>query len=109
MEDYLKGVHKEEYSFGHFLKRYVEVIGKLNKDFADDIGIKHTELSQLINNHRSPAEKIIVRLELHSGNVIPALLWMKVADKQREHVINTDKTIRQEQSSHVKNRLEFSH
>jgi len=65
-------------------------------------------LSQLINNHRAPAEKIIIRLELHSGNIIPALLWMKVLDKQREHTIVTDKAIRQEESSHVKNRFAFS-
>ena len=108
MQDYIKGEYNESYSFGYFLKKYVEVVNKLNKDFADDIDIKQTELSQLINNHRAPAEKIIIRLELHSGNIIPALLWMKVLDKQREHAIVTNKTIRLEESNHVKNRFALS-
>lgn len=67
MDDYYAGhSYQTESSFGNFLKEYLKLTNKKNKEFANDLGIEETELSQLINDHRRPSEKILVRLELHS-------------------------------------------
>jgi hypothetical protein len=66
MEDYSKNdTYNINYSFGYFLREYLKSLNKKNKDFAHDIDIEETELSQLLNQHRKPSEKIIIRLEIH--------------------------------------------
>ena len=82
IEDYLD-VQKEynpEFTFGFFLKRYVELLEKKRKDFADEISIDETLLSQLINNHRLPPDYITIRLEIHSDNIIPATYWIRLTE-----------------------------
>ena len=48
-----------------------------------------------------------MRLEIHSDNVIPALSWYRVVEKQREHELEKDIEFKQEQKKFVKNHLEF--
>jgi len=74
-------------TFGHFLNRYLKVINRKKKEFAEEIQIHETLLSHLINDRREPNENIVVRLELHSNNVIPAVYWYKLAEKEKEHHI----------------------
>lgn len=108
MEDYTKSKeYDSNKSFASFLKAYIKLNYTSNKDFAEDIDLKQTELSLILNEHRLPNEKLIVRLEIHSNNVIPALSWYRIVEKQREHELEKDIRFRQEQRKFVKNRLEF--
>lgn len=103
IEDYVKSPEYDaNRSFGHFLREYIQISYKANKDFARDLGIKDTELSQLVNNHRAPSEKILIRLEVHSNNMIKAGLWNKLVEKEREHEIETNHDLRISESKYVK-------
>jgi hypothetical protein len=106
LEDYL---NNEEFDpklkFSYFLKEYVQLLNKKRKVFAQEINIDETELSQLINNHRYPSENIIIRLELHSNKAIPAIAWYKLIEREKEHYIITDKTIRKREQKNVSNEL----
>src|SRR5450432_2981781 len=73
MEDYLKTKTLDtKYNFGYFLEEYITILDKKKKVFAEEIDIDPTELSQIINRHRLPNEKIMIRLELHSNSNFPA-------------------------------------
>lgn len=92
-------------SFGFFLRAYLKSLDKKNKDFASDIDIDETELSQILNMHRKPSEKIIIRLEIHSNKTIPAITWFRILEKEKEHDIVTNTIMRKNEGKHVKNRL----
>jgi transcriptional regulator with XRE-family HTH domain len=94
-----------EFTFGYFLKQYVDVLQVKRKDFADQISIDETMLSQFINMHRMPPEYIAIRLEIHSNNNIPATYWFKLVEKQREHNLKTDKEIRRKEHKFVHGKL----
>lgn len=108
MEDYAKSeVYKEELNFANFLRKYIRLRYKIQKDFAKDIRISPTELSSILTNGRPPGKKMIVRLELHSNNAIPAVSWYKLWEKQKEHELKTDKNIRIQEQKNVQNRLVY--
>ena len=110
LEEYIgSNQYEEVLNFGYFLNEYVNRQEKLDKEFAADIDVKPAVLSQYLNNHRKPTEKFVIRLELHSNGMISALAWLKLLQKDKEHQIMTDKTIRKEESRHVKHRLEFAY
>ena len=101
--------YKAGLNFGYFLNEYVTRLNKPDKEFAADIDVKPAVLSQYINNHRKPPETFVIRLELHSNGLIPALAWFKLLQKDKEHQIMADTSIRDEESKHIKNRLEFAY
>ncbi|MDF3029357.1 MAG: hypothetical protein K0S23_3664 [Fluviicola sp.] len=104
MEDYLENPNYDNTrSFSFFLKGYVEMLNKKNKEFADDIDINQTELSQILNNHRSPSEKVIIRLEIHSNKIIPAIIWHRLIEKEKEYQIINNSELRAREKSHVRN------
>lgn len=106
MEGYLQSTaFNPELTFGSFLKKYVEFLDKKRKEFAEDISIDETLLSQLINNHRLPPDYIAIRLELHSDNIIPASYWIRLVEKQRLHEITTDKELRKREMKYVHGKL----
>lgn len=108
MEDYVKSdVYDENRTFASFLKTYINLIYTVNKKFAEDIDLNQGELSLILKERRLPTDKIFVRLAIHSNNLIPALSWFKVVEKQREYELEKDVAFRHEQKKHVKNRLEF--
>jgi transcriptional regulator with XRE-family HTH domain len=88
-------------SFGYFLKEYIDKLKLKRKDFAVQISIDETLLSQLINGHRLPPDYIAIRLEIHSNNKIPAGFWYKLITMEKENYINTDKEIRKKQQKFV--------
>lgn len=109
MEDYLKNpTYDSERSFGFFLRNYVKTLNKKHKDFADDIDINETELSNILNKRRSPSEKLLIRLEIHSNSLIPAITWFKVSEKEKEYEILTDTDKRLKEKDNVKNVLHFA-
>jgi hypothetical protein len=108
MEDYAKSeIFDQELSFASFLRKYIRLNYKVNKKFANDINIKEAELSLILNRHRLPNEKTIVRLELHSNSMIPAISWYRVLEKEKEHELQSNIAFKQKQNKHVKNRLNF--
>jgi len=102
LEDYLDSkTYDPEKHFGHFLKRYIDILGIKRKAFAEDISIDDTMLSQLINMHRTPPDYVSIRLELHSNNIIPAEYWYGLVEMQREFQIKTDKAMRKRERKFV--------
>jgi len=108
IEDYLnEGKYLEAFSFGKFLQEYLKVLNKKHNVFASEIGLHTTKLSRLLNDKENPNERLTYRLEKHSGNVIPAILWWKLLLRKLEHKILLDKQTRKEEYSKVKNELHF--
>jgi len=108
IEEYTESTrYNAQLSFGYFLRAYIKLNYKNNKDFAKDIHLDETELSQILNGHRDPSEKTLIRLELHSGNVLPALYWFKLLEKEKEYELETDNVLREREEKYVKNRLSF--
>jgi plasmid maintenance system antidote protein VapI len=106
LEDYIENKEfNPDLTFGHFLKQYVNLLQVKRKDFADQISIDETLLSQFINMHRMPPEYIAIRLEIHSYNTIPATDWLRLVGKQREHELKTDKEIRRKENKFVHRKL----
>ena len=108
MEDYVKS---EQYDpnrrFGDFVKAYLLILDKKRNQFAKEINIHETLISQLINNHREPNESIMIRLELHSNNSIPAHYWYMLVQKDRIHQLKTDKEARKIEKKFVEYRLKL--
>jgi hypothetical protein len=109
LEDYLKGDYNPALNFGYFLERYLKILNKKKKEFAAEIQIHETLLSHLISNRREPNESIIIRLELHSNKVIPAIYWYKLAEKGKEYHIRTDNSLREKESPFVTHRLQLTY
>lgn len=109
MEDYIKqGDYKEKYDFSYFLKEYIYRLEIKNKEFADEIDVDPTELSQIINKHRPPNEKFIIRLEIHSNSNFPAIIWYKLIEKERVFHLSNNQQLRISESKHVKSKLDFT-
>ncbi len=109
IEDYLKSDNfNPKFTFSYFLKEYVDVLNKKRKIFAQEISIDETELSQLINKHRQPNDSVIIRLELHSNNSIPAVYWFKLLEMEKAHSINTNIALRRKERKNVKNQVELN-
>lgn len=108
LEDYIKSnQYKESLNFGYFLNEYVSRQGKKGKEFASEVDVTPAVLSQYMNNHRKPKDEFIIRLEIHSSGMIPAINWFKVIQKDKEHEIMTNQTLREEESKYVKKRLKL--
>ena len=106
LEDYIQNKEfNPALTFGYFLKQYVDLLQVKRKDFADEISINETLLSQFINQHRMPPEYIAIRLEIHSNNSIPATYWFKLVEKQKEFELKTDKGLRKKENKFVHRRL----
>lgn len=108
LESYLKESYNPALNFGHFLERYLKILNIKKKEFAQEIQIHETLLSHLINNHREPNNSIIIRLELHSNKIIPAIYWYKLAEKAKEHQIRTDNSLRDKERPFVTHSLQLS-
>ncbi len=109
IEDYVKqSSFSQDFTFSFFLKEYISRLQLKNKDFAEQIGIKATELSQLLNNHRKPNDRILIRLEIHSNKNIDALLWYKIMEKDKEYELVNNRDLRQQERKHVKEYLSAS-
>lgn len=110
LEDYAYTNHyKKALNFGYFLNEYVTRQDKKDRQFANEVDVTSSVLSQYINNHRKPKDEFVIRLELHSNGMIPAISWLKIIQKDKEHEIMNNQELRNEESKHVKNRVEFTY
>ena len=109
IEDYIESkAFNKKYFFGYFLKEYISSLDKKNNEFAAEIDIDPSELSQVINKHRKPTDKLIYRLEIHSNKNFPALMWFKLLEKDRAYELIHNKEMIEKEKKHVKRKLEFS-
>jgi len=104
MKDYINRNHyNPDKSIVHFLNDYLKVIDKKQKDLASDIGVHVTRLSRILNGKEKLSLSIAYRLEAHSGDLIPAIMWWKIVQKEVEQEIKTDEEKRKEEKEKVKN------
>ena len=109
IEDYIKkATYDEQMSFGFFLKEYVNLVNRKQKEFSEEIDIKPTELSQIINRHRKPPYGFVIRLEIHSNRTISAINWNRLIEKENEFELINDKNIWNKELKHVKSRIQIS-
>ena len=94
---------EESKSFGNFLLQYIELVDRKQKEFADDIDIHPSRLSRILKGKERIGKKLAYRLEQHSGEIIPAIFWWKLMQKEVEEEILTEKEARELEKSHVKN------
>lgn len=102
IEDYLNAdMFDKQKTLGYFLKAYIKSLNKKANEFAGEIAITPTVLSQYMTDARIPPTSILVRLELHSRNTIPAESWYRLAEKERIYQIKEDRKMRREQKKFV--------
>jgi plasmid maintenance system antidote protein VapI len=109
MEDYLKSEHYDEgFSFAYFLRQYIKRLDKKDNEFAFELNIKPTVLSQLVNKHRDPSLKIIMRLEAHSNKIFPAIMWFNLFTKEKALEFMKNNNLRRDEGKQVRKRLAFN-
>ncbi|MEZ2338769.1 hypothetical protein AB6735_24175 [Mucilaginibacter sp. RCC_168] len=107
LENYIKKGHFEPtHHFGYYLDQYLRVTGRKKKEFAVDIQIHQTQLSNIIKNRREPNESLMIRLELHSRNMIPAIDWFKLHEMEKGYQIKTDRNLREREKQFVTHSLQ---
>jgi len=109
IKDYIKlEAYNHSQSFGFYLNEYITIVKKRKKEFAQDLNIHYTRLSRILNNREEPNIEICYRLEQHSGELIPALLWWKLMIKKQEYLILQDHETRKIEAAKVKNEFKFN-
>ena len=108
MEDYLVSSRFEErFDFGFFLHQYISCLEMNYSDFAKDIDVGASTISQIIGKHRKPTDKIILRLHIHSNRNFPVSLWCRLLEKEKISELENNKSIIEEESKYVKHGLDF--
>lgn len=106
---YIEGDRLEaHWNFQYFLNEYIRAQNKKDKEFAADVDVKPYVLSQYLNGHRTPPKEFLIRLELHSNGLIPASWWLRSLQKSKEIELMQDTAIREQESKHVKNKIELA-
>ncbi|MBB4081094.1 plasmid maintenance system antidote protein VapI [Lewinella aquimaris] len=99
--------YDEVFSFSNQLREYSKIIGRSNKDFANDLDVHHTKLSRLINGKDSPSIELMYRLGEHSKGELPAHYWWRLHSKELEYKIITDLEKRMSESQRVTNSIQI--
>ncbi len=86
-----------------FIQQYIKITNKKQKEVADDLSINPSTLSRILNGKESIGKALAYRLERHSGNLIPAIYWWKLAQKEIEQDIRTNVVEREKEAKKVKN------
>jgi plasmid maintenance system antidote protein VapI len=109
LEDYIASpLFEEKYDFAYFLDQYITRLEMNYKEFAKNIEVGASTISQIIGKHRKPTDKIIYRIHIHSNKNFPAALWYKLLEKEKIYELEHDKSILQAESKHVTHSLNFS-
>lgn len=108
IESYLEeGYFDESKSFGKQLSEYVRILNRTKKKVSEDLNVHYTRFSRILNDREDPNVEFVYRLEKHSGELIPALIWWKLITKKQEFEIKQDKKTRKKEASKVKNAVKF--
>lgn len=90
MKSYLSSTQFEtKNSFGNYLKKYLKIVGRTQKKLAEEIAIHPSRLNRIIRGKESVGKSLAYRLESHSGNLIPAIFWWKIFQREIEQEIRT--------------------
>lgn len=109
MESYIKQEKfTQEKSFGKQLEEYARILKRTKKKLSEDLNIHSTRLSRIINDREEPNVELTYRLEKHSANLIPALVWWKLITKKQEFSISQDTKTRKKEAAMVTNAIKFS-
>jgi hypothetical protein len=109
MEDYIASPKFEaRYDFAYFLDQYISRLEINYTDFAKDIDVGLSTISQIIGKHRKPTDKIIFRIYIHSNKNFPVYLWYRLLEKERMFELENNRSIIENESKYVKHSLEFS-
>jgi transcriptional regulator with XRE-family HTH domain len=109
LENYITGPQFEVLlTFSYFFNEYIRRQGLSDKDFAVAIGVSDAAISQYINNRRKPTKEFLIRLELHSCGLFPALNWIKLLHKEKEYEIINDIEIRIIQRQNLKYQMDLA-
>ncbi len=104
IESYIdNNIYEESKTVAIFLKEYMNILNKKQKDLATDLGIHKTRLSRILNGREKVSLQLAYRLEIHSGDLIPAILWWKLVQKEVEREIREDKKERKREKRNVRN------
>lgn len=95
-------------NFGYFFNEYIRRQSKPDKEFANDIGVSHAAISQYINSRRKPTNEFLIRLELHSRGLFPALTWLKLIHKEKEYQLLNDHGTRISEGNKVIKKLDLN-
>ena len=118
IDDYLNSPYFDlQDSFSSFLRMYVDIIYDKRKNFAIDMSIKPLLLSQVLNNHRDPQEKFMLRLIVHSENSFKEVcefdqkIWYRIFYKEKvSKIVDGQRDWRSSVEKFVTNsKLEASH
>lgn len=96
-----------EKSFGKQIEEYARILKRTKKELSQDLSIHYTRLSRIINDREEPNIELTYRLEKHSGELIPALVWWKLIMKKQEYFLKQDEKTRREEAAKVKNAVKF--
>jgi len=108
IESYLEeDFFDESKSFGKQLSEYVRILNRTKKKVSEDLNVHYTRFSRILNGREDPNVEFVYRLEKHSGELIPALIWWKLITKKQEFEIKQDKKTRKKEASKVKNAVKF--
>lgn len=97
-----------QHDFSWHLKEYINIINRNKKKVANELDIPFSKLKRILKKKETPSPALFFRLEKHSGNLVPASLWLKLWYKTLEHQIKTDKEIQQQEAAKVTNAFDFS-
>jgi len=108
MRDYFeRSGFEAEFSFSKQLEQYIRILGRSHKEFAAEIDLHPTKLSRLLNDRENPNVELAYRLEIHCGNIIPAIYWWRLYVKRIEEDVKTGHEKRKIESEKVRNQLRF--
>ena len=104
MEDYINSRNLEtDYSFGYFLHAYMDTLNKTTVALSHEITIDTSVIDSCLKDEKVPDEKFLVRLDIHSNSLIPAHIWWRVLEKQKEKdILNDEKKLMKSESKYVK-------
>jgi len=93
----------DEQSVATYLREYLRVTGKNQKQLSEDLSIHKTRLSRILNERERLTLALAYRLERHSGDLIPAIYWWKLAQKEIEQDIQNNPDAKLKEAKLVKN------
>ncbi len=103
MKSYLNKANFEpQNSFGNYLKNYLKIVGRTQKNLSEEIDIHPSRLSRIIKGKERVGKSLAYRLETHSGDLIPAIFWWKLFQKEVEQEIMNAEEERNIEKLHVK-------
>ena len=92
-----------EQSVATYLHDYLRVTAKNQKQLAEDLGIHKTRLNRILNEKERLTLALAYRLKRHSGDLIPAIYWWKLAQKEIEQDIRNNPDAKLKEAKLVKN------